>query len=491
MSNQTAESFRIIRGSRLFLKFFLWFWAILFLTSLLAGSYVYFFHIEPETRLFEQVQLENLQENGARLAEIHEEEGLKNISPYGLRGIDWLFDESLRNLIEEQTAARIEAKRMDRRFKKYSRRSINIYKKVDENSIINLAEKVLEQGRDELAIIDGRHFQACFIKSQSGAGYVAIKYLSWKQMKKYMLLVKKFFDNLPFFILISLPLCFVLARYMANPIVELSRVAREFSSGNLDARVDSGAEKRFDEVGDLTRDFNLMAERLERMITGQQRLLGDISHELRSPLARMQVAIEILEQKSQQADNKMISKLKLEIARLNELIGRILKINRLNEKRKEPEIIEMMVEPFLKKICDDAQFEVSARNIKVQLKIHNCEKLFADKELIEQAVENLLRNAVKYSPDDSVVEVIAKMNEDDSIFMLDVIDSGPGIAEEHLPKIFEPFYRCEDDRDRKTGGVGLGLAIVYNAIQAHKGKIKVTNLSPGGLKVSLCIPQPE
>jgi two-component system sensor histidine kinase CpxA len=278
---------------------------------------------------------------------------------------------------------------------------------------------------------------------------------------------------------------------MANPIVELSRVAREFSSGNLDARVDSGAEKRFDEVGDLTRDFNLMAERLERMITGQQRLLGDISHELRSPLARMQVAIEILEQKSQQADNKMISKLKLEIARLNELIGRILKINRLNEKRKEPEIIEMMVEPFLKKICDDAQFEVSARNIKVQLKIHNCEKLFADKELIEQAVENLLRNAVKYSPDDSVVEVIAKMNEDDSIFMLDVIDSGPGIAEEHLPKIFEPFYRCEDDRDRKTGGVGLGLAIVYNAIQAHKGKIKVTNLSPGGLKVSLCIPQPE
>ncbi len=276
---------------------------------------------------------------------------------------------------------------------------------------------------------------------------------------------------------------------MARPIVDISLASREFAAGNLDARINSGASARFDEIGDLANDFNLMAQRLQNMINGQHKLLGDISHELRSPLARMQIALEILEKKSETANQPMFEKIHLEIVRLNELIGKILQINRLNSSRQPLQANDLNILHVLQPICDDAIFEGQDKNIKVSLSCPKDIILSANHELLAQAVENVVRNAVKYSENHGEIQVSACLDQIKNEVVIRITDQGPGIPKQHLPRIFEPFYRCQDDRDRKTGGVGLGLSIAYHAVQAHGGTISMQNLDPAGLQVEIKLPE--
>jgi two-component system sensor histidine kinase CpxA len=310
-------------------------------------------------------------------------------------------------------------------------------------------------------------------------------------MRKHIYLLKKFLKILPLFFLISVPLCFALGRYMARPIVDISQASHEFAAGNLDARINSGSATRFDEIGDLAKDFNLMAQRLQNMINGQQKLLGDISHELRSPLARMQIALEILEKENETASQPMFEKIHLEILRLNELIGKILQINRLNSNRQSVEKADLNLLQLLQSICDDATFEGHEKNIKISLTCPKDIILSANHELIAQAVENVVRNAVKYSQNDGEIQVHAADNHAKNEVCIRITDKGPGIAKQHLPRIFEPFYRCQDDRDRKTGGVGLGLAIAFQAVQSHNGTISISNLEPAGLQVEIRLPKSD
>ncbi|MEW6709482.1 MAG: ATP-binding protein, partial [Candidatus Riflebacteria bacterium] len=275
-------------------------------------------------------------------------------------------------------------------------------------------------------------------------------------------------------------------RYMARPVIEISEASRRFASGDLQTRVTSSALQRFDEIGDLASDFNKMAGQLESMIKSQQKLLGDISHELRSPLARMQVALEILEKKSSSADKSMLDRVNLEVSRLNQLIGRLLDLNRIGAAANPENFAETDLGMLVQRVCDDGQFEAGARNITITRPEPASFLLKANPQLLEQAIENILRNAIRYSPEHSKIEVA--LGKSAEKIVVSVSDQGPGIGEEHLARIFEPFYRCQDDRDRKTGGVGLGLSIALQSIKMHHGEIKLSNLDSGGLKVEIILP---
>ncbi|MFZ5952968.1 MAG: sensor histidine kinase [Candidatus Rifleibacteriota bacterium] len=497
-------------GSRLFLKFFLWFWAIATATAVLVGAYAYIFHIEPETRRFDQFQLENMQETAALMADIYEKEGLEAAAALSLKEVDWFFDENLENVLREIAAmpgAMVRSKlfslfQLNRPHMKppFDRtppmkpgmkgepdeKNYFSFVSINQGKIVEFASEVMKHGIATSWEIEGFHFQGCRVVSSSGKKYVAVRHLPWKSKKKHWFLVQRILEALPLLIIISAPFCFFLGRYMARPVIDISEASRRFASGDLQTRVTSSALLRFDEIGDLASDFNKMASQLESMIKSQQKLLGDISHELRSPLARMQVALEIMEKKSSSADKTMLDRVNLEVSRLNQLIGRLLELNRLGAAGSSENFGEIDLGLLLQRICDDGQFEACARNITIIRPELASFKLKANPQLLEQAIENILRNAIRYSPENSKIEVGLEKSADKTI--VSVSDQGPGIAEEHLARIFEPFYRCQDDRDRKTGGVGLGLAIAQQSIKMHRGEIRLSNLESGGLKVEIILP---
>lgn len=496
MSGRYKVFLRAFYGSRLFLKFFLWFWAIAIITTVLVSVYAYYFHIEPEIRQFDRVHLENLQEAAGYMAEAYEKEGSEGAAVFAIKGVDWFYDENLNNILKEVAflpGAVVKnrlfsldlSKRTKSRSRKFSEETdFQSFVSINGERIADLAKQIFATGKDEIMEIEGFHFQGCNIVSSSNRRYAAIRHLPWKNKKKHWYVLKRIFDALPLLILISLPLCFVLGRYMARPVIEISEASRSFASGDLSTRVASSAQQRYDEIGDLATDFNQMAQQLESMIKGQQKLLGDISHELRSPLARLQVAVEILAKKSETKDQSMIDRINIEISRLNQLIGQILELNRNGSgtRTSEPtDLQELMI-----KVCADAQFEASARNITISRKLNGSLIIQADRQLIEQAVENIIRNAIKYSPENSEIRVDLTKSEEKAV--IKVSDQGPGIAQQHLERIFEPFYRCDDDRDRKTGGVGLGLAIAQKAVLAHGGNIRLVNLPENGLEAEIILP---
>lgn len=505
-------------GSRLFLKFFFWFWLIGLISAVFVGVYAYYFHIEPEMRFFDQVHLENLKENAAYMAESFEKEGPEGAATFALRDLEWFYDENLTNVLRGVAVVpnkftkevgpgpgiggffsrrghpkgrfREDSKRKDLEEdrKRLDDKEFESFLSGNEKKMEGFARKILLNQTDEAFDVDGFYFQGCFVMSESGKKYVAIQHLPWKRLKKHMFMLRKIYEVMPVFLFISAILCFSLGKYMARPIVELREASKKFAAGQLNARVGSNTENRHDEIGDLASDFNLMAKRLESMINGQHKLLGDISHELRSPLARLQVAQEILEKKSPDTDRVMLLRMATEISRLNDLIGKVLEINRIGSHEKGLEKSEFDLGEVLKKICSDGQFESQANHVEIDYSFSEPVKIMANQELIEQAIENILRNAIKYSPQNSQVHVGLTREEKNGAISITVIDSGPGIPEEHLNRIFEPFFRCHDDRDRKTGGVGLGLSIAQKAVSAHHGTICLTNLAEGGLKAEIVLP---
>lgn len=513
MSDQKNDLVKRFYGSRLFLKFFMWFWAIVAITTVLVGTYVYYVYIEPETRQFDQIHFENLLEAAGRMAEAYESEGASAAAILAIKGVDWFFDAELNNILDEverfpgsllkkrktrpvpgnepvNTAEESKSSNMKKFQKKLSSEQRGFKKAVEKNHdrIVAFAGQILAGAEVYSVEIDGLFFQGCLVTSSAGNKYVALRHLPWKNSNRKWFLLRRVFDALPLLIFISAPLCYFLGRYMARPVIDISEASRKFASGELSTRITSAALNRYDEIGDLATDFNQMANQLETMIKGQQKLLGDISHELRSPLARLQVALEILQKKSTTADSSMLDRINIEIARLNQLIGQILELNRIGATLDSCEFAEVELDLILKKICEDGQFEAGAKNIKLQCNDFEKIKINADAALLEQAIENLLRNAIKYSPENSSIKIMLDKDAENDRLKISIVDHGPGINEVHFSRIFEPFYRCDEDRDRKTGGAGLGLTIAQKAAQAHNGKITLTNLEEGGLKAEIILP---
>lgn len=278
-------------------------------------------------------------------------------------------------------------------------------------------------------------------------------------------------------LLTALLVCFALARYLSSPIQKIRRATQKLAEGELNTRVGEKVGNRRDELAELAKDFDVMAERIESLITSQQRLSRDVSHELRSPLARMNVALEIAKQKSNGDTLPILDRIELESNRLNEMISRLLTLARLETGSPEFERTEIELKPLVEQVVSDAEFEAHAIGKSVKITHADDCRIIGNEELVGSAVENVLRNAVRYTRDGTSVEVSLKSSNGSAI--VSVQDHGGGVPEDELQNLFRPFYRVGEARDRSSGGTGLGLAIADQAIKVHKGRIQARNVGDG------------
>jgi signal transduction histidine kinase len=284
--------------------------------------------------------------------------------------------------------------------------------------------------------------------------------------------------------------CYVLTRYLTSPIVRLRAATQRLAAGDLTARTGFTPSRGHDEMSELVRDFDTMAERLENLVNAQGRLLKDISHELRSPLARLNVALELARQRAGPEAGSALERIDLEANRLNELIGRLLTIVRLEGGGEAMRKVPVRVEELVREISADAAFEAQSRHCSVECSIVDDCRVIGDPALLNSAIENVVRNAVRYTPENTTVEVRLECAQgtDGREAVLRVTDAGPGVPEEALDKLFQPFYRIDDARGRGTGGVGLGLSITERAVKLHGGTVRAANRPQGGLMVEIRLP---
>jgi two-component system sensor histidine kinase CpxA len=239
------------------------------------------------------------------------------------------------------------------------------------------------------------------------------------------------------------------------------------------------------------RDFDAMAQRLETLVKAQSRLLNDISHELRSPLARLNVALGLARQRSGPQTTDMLERIELEAGRLNELIGRLLTLARLEDGEQQPPRTPVPLDDLLCSVAEDAEFEAQARYCHVHTVIPEGDwNVRGNASLLHSAIENVVRNAIRYTREGSSVEIELRKADGPAgpEAVLAVNDSGPGVPPDALTKLFQPFYRLDDARGRLTGGVGLGLAITERAVRFHGGRVVASNRAEGGLAVEIRLP---
>jgi len=299
--------------------------------------------------------------------------------------------------------------------------------------------------------------------------------------------------------LTSLLSSIVLTIILTRPLRKLRKAARALASGDMTARVQwhglarPDALSRRDEMQALMRDFNHMAACLQSLVESQRMLLRDVSHELRSPLARLNVALELAREDHEAGSTTQhLNRIQREADRLHNLIAQLLSLSALQQPNK---IVSpsrpVQLNQVLQELADDAQFEANARKCAVTLHSLPSDLFVQGHEpLLRGAIENVVRNAIQYSGEGGHVEIDLSFDDKNeaSYAVISVRDDGPGIPDEELRKIFRPFYRVDESRQRSTGGFGIGLAIVERSIRLHSGKIVATNRAEGGLTVAIYLP---
>lgn len=273
-----------------------------------------------------------------------------------------------------------------------------------------------------------------------------------------------------------------LAWYFARPIRQLRSGFDRVADGDLDARVVPGMKGRRDELADLGRDFDRMTERLQNVVEGQKRLLHDVSHEMRSPLARLQAAIGLVRQQPERMED-CLQRVERESERMNQLVGQLLTLSRLEAGVTEAmESVDMA--ELLADIVDDARFEAAARHVVIDYAAGDMAEVHANSELLHRAIENVLRNAIRYSPEGGKVGVTA--GRTGAVFHVRIEDQGPGVEAHELDAIFKPFFR--GGASHPGDGHGLGLAIARQVILGIRGRIQASRAAGGGLRVEMTIP---
>ncbi|MCW3479392.1 ATP-binding protein [Neisseriaceae bacterium JH1-16] len=284
----------------------------------------------------------------------------------------------------------------------------------------------------------------------------------------------------------SLVFSAALAWYLTRPLRLLSGAFARLADGNLDTRVAAEIGRRRDEVADLGHDFDRMAERLKVLVTAQRQLLHDVSHELRSPLGRLQAAVGLARQQPDKLETSL-DRVEREAARLDQLVGEVLTLSRLEAGGARPAESDEFFDltELLASIVDDARFEATHHEITIDFSSGDEETLMRGRaELLHRALENIVRNALKHSPSGQRVEITLRRHGGEAL--VQVSDRGPGVDPEQLATMFEPFVQL--DNSRNAAGWGLGLAIAQRAIIAHHGAVGAANRDGGGLTVSVTLP---
>jgi len=276
----------------------------------------------------------------------------------------------------------------------------------------------------------------------------------------------------------------ILARYISSPVVRLQRAARALAAGQFETRVGKPFVRRNDEVGTLARDFDSMAEKIHDLIMAHETLLRDVSHELRSPLARIRMALALAEREVVNGHaNTNLTRIEEETERLDRLVGQVLALARLRSSA--PQVHhEIRLDKLLEEITADARFENP--NVTVTSTVADHGVVSGDALQLHSAIENVVRNATSYAGAGGCVEIDLRRSDENVV--LSVRDTGPGVAEDELKKIFEPFYRTDPSRDHSRKGEGIGLAITAGVLERHGGHCEARNRATGGLEVILSLP---
>lgn len=280
-------------------------------------------------------------------------------------------------------------------------------------------------------------------------------------------------------------LCWLIARHITSPIRILQSAAARISEGDLSVRASPGIPPRNDELAELARDFDSMADRVQTLILKQQELLADISHELRSPLTRLSVSLEL----ASRGEEESFKRMRTDLDRLDQQIGQVLTLSRLQlqEGQKNQSPVEMRA--IVESVADDANYE--GQNEGKSVAITHADECWinGDSNLLRSCLENVVRNALRYTNSETSVEIaLARSDGLSAMAIITIADHGPGIPIESIRRIFEPFYRVSGSRDRVSGGTGLGLSIAQKVVLVHGGTIEARNRDGGGLIMEIRLP---
>jgi len=324
------------------------------------------------------------------------------------------------------------------------------------------------------------------IRSSSGKDYVML----WQAPARLgrRILTTRFSLRIVSLILTGGLVCWWLTWYITRPIRTLREAAQRFSKGDLAVRVANNRElHRGDELSDLAGDFDEMAARIEALIKSQQQLMADISHELRSPLARLSLALDLARRRLGDGvpEHQRIDR---EVQRLNDLIEQLLTLARLQGHPVNARSRPVDLGNLIYEIAADARFEAESKHKRVVVS-QACDAIVhGSQALLRSAIENVVRNAVRHSPENGEVTINMQSVQDTGRVVITVCDQGAGVPPPALERLFDPFFRVEEGRDRDSGGVGLGLAIVRQAALLHGGSVTAQNGTGGGLVVRLEFP---
>ncbi len=448
----------------LFLKIFLWFWLSIALVVAAQTVVNWSMQSEPIMRQWQTFVGEAVNINSQTAVQIYENEGQKGLDQYLDRVASaervvalGIFDQNRRQIAGNKLSP--EALEMfDRKFDSDNNIEFN---RLPEQTIA--AKKIL-----------------------MGNGSTYFYLIQYKRPPQTPLLTELWNRILQILavILTAGLLCYWLARYLSSPISKLRKATKKLATGNFDTRVADEIGNRRDELAALGKDFDDMAERIETLINSQKRLTRDVSHELRSPLARLNVALELAKAKSNTDSHKLLDRIEREGKQLNDMISQILTLSKLESQSETIEKHDINIGNLVKSVVADADFEAVNQNKKVEIVQNSQAKIYGNENLLKSAVENVLRNAVRYTKDK--VEVSVNGGADQTV--IKIRDHGTGVPADELEKLFTPFHRVAEARERKSGGVGLGLAIAEQAVHAHKGKISAQNAENGGLIVEIKLP---
>jgi two-component system sensor histidine kinase CpxA len=291
------------------------------------------------------------------------------------------------------------------------------------------------------------------------------------------------FHDFMLFSFIGCIFCYFVSSLLTRPLQKLAEAASKIAEGRLETRVDASLTRRRDEVAGLARNFDRMAVRIEALITGQRRLLGDVSHELRSPLSRLMVALSLVKQGPPEEAAENLERIGIEARRLDVLIGQLLTLTRIDSGVDRGSPARFDLANLVQEVANDGDFEARARNRRVSVEHSDACKLNGYEELLRSGIENVVRNAIRYTAESTAVEI--SVGVADSRALIQVRDHGPGAPEAMLTQIFQPFCRLENGNSE---GAGLGLAIAERSVAVHCGTIRARNAQGGGLAVEIELP---
>jgi signal transduction histidine kinase len=447
----------------LFLKIFLWFWMAFVIVGVTLAVVVTI--TRSNERMRAGISLYLSLEAG-KAVDIYEREGKAGLTPHFDRVREsapvepYLFDQSGKEVLGGNP----------------SPRAIDFAKGAKHNTPL-------------LSKFTGRHgFAAQQAIGRSGQRYTMLLVVSALSGAAFMreLGPRTLFDLLAI-LLVGGPFCFWLACHITNPIVQLSEAAGRIADGSLDTRSEPGIRLRRDEIGRLGVSFDRMAERIESLVQGQQRLFGDISHELRSPLARLSVAEGLLRQCPSEERAEYLDRIALEVEHLDQLIGQLLTLARINSGADSSRKEAVELSSLIQEVAVDGNFEAQGKSCAVRVDtLESCTTTGAGEQL-RRAIENVVRNAIRFTPPRTAVEITMRKQGAPAFSkaVVQVRDHGPGVPSEHLEKIFLPFYRVPPIHGESAPGAGLGLAIAERIVRMYGGTVSAMNAPDGGLIVKL------